>query len=82
MKHSADHYTRDLLGNPRGRPRKVNAKTGAQRQREYLKRKLKAQGTEQQFPSHSDGKSFCHFCASDLKQCAGMCSIGQLGHKD
>ena len=39
MKHSADVFTRDLLGSKPGRPRKPTSKSGAQRQREYRQRK-------------------------------------------
>ena len=78
MKQAVDHYTRDLLGNPLGRPRKPNAKTGAQRQREYKARQSKAQV----FSVTSDEKSSCSFCVSHGKRCTGMCNIAQLGRKD
>lgn len=42
MKQSADKFTGDLFAKPgRGRPRKLNAKSSAQRQAEYrLRQKL------------------------------------------
>ena len=78
MKQAVDHYTRDLLGNPRGRPRKPNAKTGSQRQREYKARQAK----EQLISVTSDEKSVCSFCVSYGKRCTGICNVAQLGHKD
>jgi hypothetical protein len=82
MKSKDDHYTRDLLGNPRGRPRKPNALSGAERQSNYLKRKAKAVATQNQFPLHIDEKPNCTLCVSHGKRCSGMCSVAQLGHKD
>jgi hypothetical protein len=39
VKHPADHFTRDLIDKaPRGRPRKPDAKSAAQRAREYRAR--------------------------------------------
>lgn len=78
MKQAVDHYTRDLLGNPRGRPRKPNAKTGAQRQREYKARQSKAQVIS----VTSDEKSPCTLCVSHGKRCTGMCNNGQFGYKN
>jgi len=74
MKSQADHYTLDLLGNKPGRPRKVNAKTGSQRTREYRQRKaLSVTG---------DGNSEqCSWCGAQRSSCCGICNIGQLGHK-
>ncbi len=77
MKQAVNHYTRDLLGNPRGRPRKPNAKTGAQRQRDYKARKAKALTIS----VTSDEKAACSFCVSHGKRCTGFCNIAQLGHK-
>lgn len=43
-KQDLDHYTVDMLDKPkRGRPRKPNAKTDAQRAREYRARKREEQ---------------------------------------
>jgi hypothetical protein len=82
MKSKDDHYTRDLLGNLRGRPRKLNAMSGAQRQSNYRKRKTQPEAATNQFPSQGDEKSNCTLCASHGKRCSGMCTIAQLGHKD
>jgi len=54
MKQPEDKFTRDAFNKPgRGRPRKPNAKTGAQRQREYRARLKQAN----EYSSHSDGNS-------------------------
>lgn len=74
MKSEADHYTRDLLGNKPGRPRKVNAKTGAQRTREHRQRKV--------ISVTSNGNlEPCSWCGAERSSCCGICTIGQLGHK-
>jgi hypothetical protein len=82
MKSKEDHYTRDLLVNLRGRPRKPDAMSGAQRQSNYRKRKAKEVAAQKQFSSHSDEKSICTLCVSHGKRCSGMCFVAQLGHKD
>lgn len=75
MKTGADHYTRDLLGNKPGRPRKANAKTGAQRTREHRQRKaISVTGNGNSEP--------CAWCGAERSSCCGICTIGQLGRKD
>ena len=73
MKSAGDHYTRDLLGNKPGRPRMANAKTGAQRQREYRQRKKSISVT-------SDEKDSCAWCGAARSNSCGLCNVGQLGH--
>lgn len=75
MKSDGDHYTRDMLGNKPGRPRKPNAKTGAQRQREYRRRKA-----AQVFVA-GDKNEQCSWCGAERSDRCGLCNIGQLGHK-
>ena len=74
MKSEADHYTRDLLGNKPGRPRKPNAKPGAQRQREYRQRRAT------QIVVTSDEKRLCAWCGSERSNLCGLCRFGQLGN--
>jgi hypothetical protein len=76
MKSDADHYTRDLFGNKSGRPRKLNAKNGAQRTREYR------QVRGQQISVTNDAKQTCTWCGVNRDNCCGICTIGQLGRKD
>ena len=71
MKSEADHYTRDLLGNKPGRPRKPNAKPGAQRQREYRQRKA--------IFVTNDEKVSCAWCGAERSNSCGLCNVGQLG---
>jgi hypothetical protein len=79
MKSKDDHFTFDLYGNRPGRPRKLNAKTGAQRVREHRARK--AQSTKEIISVSSNVN--CQLCGSKKKtQCTGLCNIGQFGHKD
>lgn len=73
MKQSTDYYTLDLLGNARGRPRKLNAKTGAKRQSEYRARQTKAKAIS----VTSDEKACCDLCVSHGKQCF---DIGNVAH--
>jgi hypothetical protein len=75
MKSQAYHYTRDLFGNRPGRPRKSNAKSGAQRTREYRLR------SAQQIIVTSDLIQPCTLCGFDRDNCSGICTIGQLGRK-
>lgn len=76
MKSEHDDFTGDMLGNKRGRPRKPNAKTGAQRTREYRQRRA------QQIAVTSDVNQPCTWCGVDRDNCCGICTIGQLGRKD
>ena len=76
MKQATDHYTRDLLGNKPGRPRMANAKTGAQRQREYRQRKV------QSISVISYAKELCSWCGAERSNTCGLCNIGQLGRKE
>jgi len=76
MKSDADHYTRDLLGNKPGRPRKPNAKSGAQRTSEYRQRRA------QQISVTSDAKQTCTWCGAERTNSCGLCNVGQLGRKD
>lgn len=75
MKSDGDHYTRDLLTNKPGRPRKPNAKSGAQRTRDWRQRKAAS--------VTSDGNpELCSWCGAERSSCCGICTIGQLGRKD
>lgn len=72
MKSDADHYTRDLLDNPPGRPRKPTAKSGAQRQREYRQRKaIEVSVTRDEN---------CTWCGAARSNSCGLCNVGQKGH--
>lgn len=78
MKQPSDKFTSEIFGNRPGRPRKLSAKNGAQRQREYRGRQSK----KQVISVTSDEKQYCDLCISHGKQCSGICSVAQLGHKD
>jgi hypothetical protein len=82
LKTKEDHFTSEMFGNRVGRPRKLNPKSDAQRQREYRKRQSAPAPTHNQFPSQSDENSNCNFCVSHGKRCTGICCVAQLGHKD
>lgn len=73
MKQSSDYFTRDLLGSKPGRPRKPNAKSGAQRQREYRQRKAQVVSVT------SDENPPCAWCGAVRSNSCGLCNVGQLG---
>jgi hypothetical protein len=72
MKSKDDHYTSELFGNRPGRPRKVNAMTGAQRVAKHRAAKRLISVT-------CNENVHCTFCGLEKIQCAGICNIGQLG---
>jgi hypothetical protein len=82
LKTKEDHFTAEMFGNRVGRPRKLNPKSGAQRQRDYRKRRVVSEPTQKQFSSQSNENSSCDFCVSHGKRCTGICGVAQLGHKD
>jgi hypothetical protein len=71
MKSKDDHFTSEMFGNRPGRPRKVNAMTGAQRVAKHRagKRVISVTGNE---------KGNCTLC-SKSSSCSGFCAVGQLG---
>ena len=75
MKSEADHYTRDLLGNKPGRPRKPSAKSAAQRTREHRQRKAIS-------VTGNGNLELCAWCGAERSSCCGIRTIGQLGRKD
>lgn len=76
MKSKDDHFTSEMFGNRPGRPRKVNAMTGAQRVAKHRAAKRAISVT-------SNGNlQACTWCGGDRDKCCGICTIGQLGHKD
>jgi hypothetical protein len=78
MKQFSDKFTSEIFGNRPGRPRKVDAKSGAQRVREHRARK--AQAVKEIISVTSNAN--CQLCNSKQKaQCTGMCNVGQLGNK-
>lgn len=74
MRSDGDHYTRDLLANRPGRPRKLNAKTGVQRTREWRQRNSVSVTSDEK-------PDLCIWCGAERTSCCGICTIGQLGHK-
>lgn len=80
MKQPSDKFTAEIFGNRPGRPRKVDAKSGAQRQREYAARKMT--NKKQIIIVTPDENSACASCVSHGKRCNGMCCVAQFGHKD
>jgi hypothetical protein len=76
MKSKDDHFTADLYGNRPGRPRKLHAKTGAQRVREHRARKASLNTVT------VTSNFNCTWCGVDKSACCGICNIGQPGHKD
>jgi hypothetical protein len=76
MKTKDDHYTADLYGNRPGRPRKLHAKSGAQRVREHRAKKATAINVT------NNVNQSCTWCGTTKTNCCGICSIGQLGRKD
>jgi hypothetical protein len=76
MKQPSDKFTSEIFGNRPGRPRKVDAKSGAQRTREH--RAKKAAAINVTVTSNFN----CTWCGADRAACCGICNIGQLGHKD
>jgi hypothetical protein len=71
VKQASDHFTCDLLGNKPGRPRKLTAKTGAQRQRDHQQRKA--------ISVSSDEKVSSAWCGAERSNSCGLCNVGQLG---
>ena len=71
MKTKDDHFTSEMFGNRPGRPRKINAMTGAQRVAKHraIKKAI--------FVTFNE-KSRCTLCAGS-RACSGVCAIGQLG---
>ena len=72
MKSKNDYFTAEIFGNRPGRPRKVNAMTGAQRVAKHRAAKKSILVT-------CNKKKNCNFC-SKVGGCNGTCAIGQLGH--
>lgn len=70
MKSKDDHFTSEMFGNRPGRPRKVNAMTGAR----AAKRAVSVTSNE--------NSQTCTWCGVDRNNCCGICTIGQLGRKD
>jgi hypothetical protein len=93
MKTEHDKFTAELFGNKVGRPPKLHPKSNAQRTRECRARKneqvekaIKAasqlfEKTEVVFVA-SNINSDCSWCGLERLPCCGLCSVGQLGHKD
>jgi len=87
MKAAADKFTADLLGNRRGRPNKVDALSGAERQRLYRLRRRNEKSTSISVTRNENSSNqtyeipvfICH-CNIEKNHCSGICKIGQLGH--
>jgi hypothetical protein len=71
MKSKNDHFTGEMFGNRPGRPRKVNAMTGAQRVAKHRAAKKVISVT-------CNEKQSCGSCANSAV-CSGFTAIGQLG---
>jgi hypothetical protein len=71
MKQKGDEFTLDMLDRKRRRPRKLHAKTGAQRQREFRQR-------NSQKISVTCNENSCSSCGARCNSC-GLCNVGQLG---
>ena len=76
MKSKDQHFTSEMFGNRPGRPRKVNAMTGAQRVAKYRAAKRAVSVTS------NENSQACTWCGVDRNNCCGICTIGQLGRKD
>ena len=71
MKSKDDHFTSEMFGNRPGRPRKVNAMTGAQRVAKHRAAKRAISVT-------CNEKGNCTLCSTG-SACSGICAVGQLG---
>ncbi len=73
MKSKDDHFTSEIFGNRPGRPRKVDAMTGAQRVAKHrsAKRAISVTG--------NGNSQACTLCISGVGECSGLCTVGQLG---
>lgn len=72
MKSKDDHFTQEMFGNRPGRPRKVNAMTGAQRAAKHrAKNRISVTSNE--------NSTLCQDCKQGNKICTGFCYIAQLG---
>lgn len=71
MKTKDDHFTSEMFGNRPGRPRKVNAMTGAQRVAKHRASKKAISVTCNEKPR-------CTLCTGH-RACSGVCAVGQLG---
>jgi len=73
VKSKNDHFTAEIFGNRPGRPRKVNALTGAERVRKHREKKA----MEKVSVTSNENCTWCGGARSDC--CGGICNIGQLG---